>query len=291
MQKTNDKKNDNSELIHAHVYDPSRPSLFKTKKSEAARSFEIHCTNKDACEAYKNHQCVLRTFRIFGGSRCPYGKIKTDKGYTRRARGFRSWVSNKQEEYKDVARLSEPGGGRILEIGEFYYLPYGHLDSLGEDVKARFDSVSSSHAFILKKELTAEVLSAIITHRPQAFFGGTIRSYQVETVPGIIKDLFMFQRPLFEALKAVHPEISRYEQNDYVGRKALLKSLRPNIELFLNHKTWSWDGEYLSRTDDTAPIGLSGLGVEETIYRVKPKEEAIVEITDNSQCDENTIFI
>lgn len=75
---------------------------------------------------------------------------------------------------------------------------------------------------------------------------------------------------------------------DYVGKKAYLNTLKPNIKLT---DGWFWDGEHMSKEGrngvDCGVIFGLGYGTE---IKFKPENDSVVEIRSNDWVDDNTKF-
>ena len=166
-------------IIHAHIYDPSQ-SIFKTSKNERAECQTISCTN-DECPLRKKYQCHMNG-GLFGNS-CPYGRKSREKGLTRRAAGYRKWVADKKELYKDVPYLSTPET-KMQFIGEYVLLPYAHMTMCKEVPFLNHSAfIINGSPFVPLSEWTIENVVKLIGFRPQALFGGEITTYQSQEDP------------------------------------------------------------------------------------------------------------
>ena len=77
-----------------------------------------------------------------------------------------------------------------------------------------------------------------------------------------------------------------------VGRKARLKTLTPNIGEFkdIHGGLWTWDGMYITSENTKASFTLvETREIEEC--RIKPKDDIIVQVSDERQVHVNAKYI
>lgn len=276
-------------IIDAHIYNPA-VSIFKTKKSDAAECWVYSCSSSDFCDLYKQKKCVQKKFMGFS---CPYGKISYEKGPTRRARSFYSWISNKKELYKNTLDLLTYPENIMAKVGEYFYLPYAHMFlNTSLPVLEKSTVLSSGRPFIHEKDFTVDLISKIIKHRPTAMFGGEISTFQKKELPLFLKHLSEQQPELFNKLK-IEVDLTKYiSVFTNVGRKALLSSLRSGTEICPkkdSKEVWLWDGTFLCSTN--AYLAFTPVKFEEHYIKIKPKEDSIIVITNENQVDDATIFV
>lgn len=277
------------DIIDAHIYNPST-SLFKAKKSDPAEFWLYMCANKEACDLYKINRCIQKKFMGFN---CPYGKINYEKGPTRRARAFSSWITDRKIKYKDTLDLLTGPENVLAKVGDYFYLPYAHmffnsnLPVLGKDT-----ILSSGKPFIHEKDFTVDLIMQLIRHRPQAMFGGEIRSYQEKELPLFLKHLSEQQPEVFKQV-STNVDLKNYLATfTNIGRKVLLSSLRAGVYIKPDKdkkEVWLWDGVYL--ISDTAYLAFTPVKFIEHSIKIKPIDGAVVKISDENQVDTNTIFI
>lgn len=142
---------------------------------------------------------------------------------------------------------------------------------------------------ILKENFTVETIISLIKFRPRAMMGGEILSYQKEEVPLFVKHLSEVMPNLYAKLVKQFPEVSTLvEKYSYIGRKAYLHTIRKGVEITKKNEKWLWDGEYL--TTDNYHLVFSIAPYSEINIRLKPKPDAVITITDDSQVSEKTKF-
>lgn len=107
-------------VIVTHPHD----SLFKATKNCIAECRIISCSNSLKCDLFKQNTCMLLNFM---GNGCPYGKIGRRRGYSKRARKYRSWISEMETKYADSLRKLKSCSNKIALVGDYVYLPYAHM--------------------------------------------------------------------------------------------------------------------------------------------------------------------
>ncbi|MEM7621545.1 MAG: hypothetical protein AAF228_14070 [Pseudomonadota bacterium] len=131
-----------------------------------------------------------------------------------------------------------------------------------------------------EEKMTPENLKKICDYEPRDIFGGIIRSYQKEDVPKLISDLKNDYPKLFELL----PKSAKEKELNAIGRKAYIRTCPP-CTFIKSSKKWIWDGQILHGTElSFAPVK------GEVNVIIEPFEHEFIEVTCNSQVDENTRF-
>lgn len=277
------------ELIHFHVFDPSRPTLFKQSKNEKAEAFFVYCENKDNCGLYKRGECIRRNSFKW---KCVYGRNEQHEGFSRRSNNFRKWISDIKEKYKDTGTLKQTTE-KMVEIGDYIYLPYSRVNW---DESIPFVECGGvwrdGLPFILKNNFTVENIEKMIKYRPYAMMGGEITDYQQKTIPIFLQHLSELFPEIFKELTE-KSEVARNKIAQYspVGRTAFLKTTNPNFYVKDKGRSdaWFWDGEKLTCNY------LNGLfnpvkDFESTLVTVIPNDKTKIVITDAQQVNSNTIF-
>jgi hypothetical protein len=266
-------------IVHANVYDPSRPSLFGNNKNDKAQCQTIECSNSENCDLFKRGECAIRKGLL--GGECPYGKWQTETGYTRRAKRFHGWISERKERCEGVGYLKAPK--RLGIVGDFVYLPYSHINKDG-------GLFSASTLFMPVSEFTCDKIKELCLYRPEAIMGGEITSYQKEVVPLFILHLSEIMPELYRELCDAWPRAKKIvEKHSNVGRKALLSTVVPNVGVLtgIHRDDWVWDGEYLTMTNKEA----SSMLVKHSEVRIKPVDGETVKICSEDQVNEKTVFV
>ena len=279
-------------IIGATVYDPMAPSIFgKPNKNEKAECRTISCTCPD-CPLLAKKECIKTG--IFGGY-CPYGTTSYEKGYSWRAKNFNKWIQEKKEEYKGITWPKYPTR-KIAFIGDYVYLPYTHMDMCDKiPILQKSSLFINGRPFIKKDEWTLQVVEILLDFRPQAMMGGEITSYQKEEVPKFLQHLREVDPDMWAALIKKRPELDKAP--DYVGRKALVKTLAPNITIPPYDKRypveWKWDGTYLTTQSEHVYSGTWGGHIrgKERWIKVQPSDTDSIVVKDNSWVNSQTILV
>ncbi len=277
------------EIIDVRVYDPTK-SIFKSKASDRAECWIYSCSSKDTCSLYSFGKCVQKD--MFN-CRCPNGKVSHEYGPTKRARAFRTWISERQTRYAEFLNKLTTTEKLIAKVGDYYYLPYPHMSY---ESKAPFISnatfMSSGSPFIHEKDFNVKTIEMLLRHRPMAMFGGEITDYRLKEVPLFVKHLKEFFPDIFnEVSKTVNLQ-SYITSFSNIGRKALLSSLKPGTMLQPKkdkNETWFWDGKFLFSTD--AFLGFMPVKFSDHYIKIKPLEKEVITITSEDQVCDGIVFV
>ncbi|MEK2647368.1 hypothetical protein [Bdellovibrio sp. BCCA] len=222
------------------------------------------------------------------GKHCPYGREKKEYGYTSRSKDFYSWINKKEEisaKFKESLKGARP---RMVIVGDWVYMPYSLFNAFSNTVE-----FIHRDEFIHKDNFTAKNLLFLLKRRPEALFGGEIASYQKEEVPKIVTHLKEVFPDIYGEVIKLDPDLARHIPKSNIGRKALLKTLKPNVGHYVKKdypEKWFWDGEYLSSNEDKIlfPICRG----DEYIIKIKPRDDASVVVTDDDQViPGTTVFV
>lgn len=272
-------------IIDWRLYDPSK-SIFG-KKNDKASFTTVKCSNSKNCTALKEGKCVI--WHGLGITSCPYGKVSKEYGYTVRAKKFLEWINQKKEIVKNIPQLNELK--TICVIGDYVFIPYPHWTLCSNITGVKKSSIfSSGEKFVSLQRFTTEFFQKLVVGKPQAIFGGEITSYQKKVVPKMVLHLEENIPLFFKQWKKDFPETAKkFEIKDYVGRKALVKTLKKGCLIKHRKGLMTWDGEKIIFEDYNDPfMPISG---KKTTLFIYPKENTSVEITDNSQVTPETKFI
>ena len=281
--------------IHARIWSPFDKHLFKARANEPAECKISYCEIPEQCSLLKLGQCINNTIM---GPKCPYGHVKREIGPTKRAKGCSSWIIKQKEQFKDVLdKLGNYPSSKIVEVGEYIYLPYPHADMNKEVPFLSHNLILVSGQPFVKKELfTIDVIISIISFRPYAMMGGEIRDYQKEIVPKFIIDLQEVFPKLYYELIKIRPDLAIKEKN-FVGRKALLATVFSPSDVDMGGDIWKWNGEYLETTDKKKLLfsnieDRNGCNAMESVsIKVVPTKDAVTKIINNNQVSSETQFV
>jgi hypothetical protein len=277
-----------ADIINVHIYDPSH-SFFKTSANEKAEVHIYSCDYKDECDMFKLGKC--HHVAVFLGSGCKYGHKNIEMGYTKRAQGYSGWIRQRKERYDGLLDVVRVAPHRISKMHGGYFLPYAHMAMNTAIPFEKHDAFFiSGMPFLEEQHITAETLSSIYTFRPQAMMGGEIKIYQTEVIPKFLIDLKTRYPDILRMLISVHPEVSERLANiNHVGRKALLNTIRSNVDVVYSKNVWHWDG--IKLTTRKGYILFDPCGHVSCYHEYTPTTNAEVVITDNAQVVDDTVFV
>lgn len=255
----------------------------------------IYCDTADKCSLYKEGKCL--NCRAPFGTKCGKGTVTTIRGYTSKARKYGEFRSTyKNDETYD--KLNYPNNYVAL-IDDMLYLnltytsvrkpiqnddyrpnKWGYIISDG--------GIFGSKAFFVNiNEINVDFLSEILSYKPRALMGGVILDYQEKIVPNIVNELKTVVPTLYKELIDKYPQFNK--EPNYVGRYAYMKTLVDGsvlIDCHGNRAVKNGDTLYCeSFTKGFVPFDGE---VAECTIKIKDKQK--YKVTNNSQCDENTIF-
>jgi hypothetical protein len=231
-----------------------------------------------------------------GFDACPYGRPRKETGFTKRARKFSSWISEKKKQHEGVPRLEIPPH-KLAFIGDYVYLPYTFIAMnksvpfLGHDA-----FIISGCRFLPHSAWTIENVLSIINFRPQAMMGGTIKQYQREVVPKFIEHVRECDSNMWEKLIKEKPELDK--EPNYVGRKALLRTLPGGISFTPTKTTdkypvtWQWDGDNLTTNSLHAYNSTWGdMKLKSVAIDGIPEDDATIVVESNEWVTKDTQFV
>jgi hypothetical protein len=268
-------------LIFGYVYAPHE-SIFKIPANEKAKAFSVYCEASERCYWYAQGACICQV--AFSGG-CPHGYQRREEGFTRKARGYGDWVRKQREALAGVKGANSPAS-MLAVVGDYVHLPYSHMTMNTAVPFLRHDApFRSGCSFIRKEQFTLDVVLSILDFVPRNIWGEKIPSYQKEEVPKFVAHLATQMPEMYEALLAARPALRGRLSN--VGRKALLRTLAPNVGTFEDSGNWTWDGTYLTSTDAKMWVG----GTRVLVIRVVPDPESVVKVKDDAQVTPETVFL
>lgn len=274
--------------IAGWVRDPKDSIFGKAKKSDRVELRTISC-ELESCPLRDKGQCAA--VRLFGN--CPHGRYRVESGPTLRSKNAFTWLKSKKEETAALGWLESPPD-KMEFIGDFVFLPYAHVTMCkAVPFVAHSAFIVSGVDFLPREYWTLKTVLTLIDFRPQAMMGGEITDYQAKVVP-------LFKEHLRECDPAMWAEVVKARPQydvapNYVGRKALVRTLKPGITIPARDGRypveWSWDGAVLHTTSKHAYNdtwgGLKGGGYD---IAVTPDDKTIVVVADNSWVIAGTMF-
>lgn len=254
----------------------------------------IHCDKYEKCSYYKNNTCL--NVRALFSSYCKFGRIQRVTGYTSRAKKY-SEFREKWRNHDEYSKLRYPEK-KLGLIDGYVVIPYPFINLTEKEnktVEIDMKYFSSNTSFISIESFTPHLINRICRHRPYAMMGGEIKDYQNKYVPLFLAHLKEVMLDVYESFIREFPE---YEKDiDYRGRKAYLKTINPSHVLYTSvnypkfNEKWFWDGEILTYESGYVDKVNIVKDYEVISFKIKPGDKTTIVISDNSQVNENTVFV
>lgn len=259
----------------------------------------ISCEKHDVCSLFKNGQC--RALRASKG-RCEHAKGSVVRGYTSKASKYREFKSTWQNHEKYDA-LKETFSYFDIIDGVLSIHTDMILSKKQDHQMSSYDKYADGYSFttcwnndrentykngfkIKVDELTTEHLNVIYNLKPRALFDdGEISSYKKE----FLRDFTVFIKDTLPELYIAYDEKYGFPIINYVGKKALLSTINPGEVIVGKHKA-TWDGTNIIVKGDK-PIWAMFKEVDEVMTIVKPSKGYTIEITNNDQVNDKTVFV
>lgn len=255
----------------------------------------IYCDNCANCSIYKSGHC-LRLRAPLVANTCKYGSKNEISGYTSKAKKYGKFKQTYQSDPMYGKIHNYPYNTTFAVVGDYYWL---HLNFVGleKDETSNQYTIQSeaflakSSFFILKEELTVELLHQLLSAKPRAMMGGIITEYQKTVVPNCINDIRKLDPDLYKKLCELDSKYLEYTPN-YIGKYARINTLVIGSKIQDCHGNnftvcKDADGKVYLEGTMTRAVPFSGASAYVKVY---PKDDQTVEVRDNSWCDDNTIF-
>jgi len=284
---------DTYKLIAKNIY--GGKSIFSKKKDPY--DFEtVKCNKTDICPLYKEGICAGRSRMSRMTNGCSNAIIFTTTAGYNTTKASNLYTTFKEEASK-LPKLKD-FDGYFFKVGNecFFHLPYtsiyinkdthkivdnGPYDRYYQD--DNYKKLGNSFALDIE-DCTKENLQFLLSLVPRAVFGGNIADYQSKVIPRFKIDLSKYAPEL--------AKIVGIEKCNYVGQKAILKTLKPNIECWSYDRDgyknihYKWDGEQVTILNPEKIIKHLALyydGLDFTIkeFTALPNDKCIVTIEDN----------
>lgn len=277
------------EVISANVVDPNGRQFYKTKANERARVVMKLCKNPD-CALRKRGECIME-MHILDFTRCPYGKMKREEGYTFRAKQYYPWINEKREEFKDLPDVMKSAPERATVVGDWIWLPYRYLSIEGSPVPFKTYSglFTSGDEWIPVKSFTPELVTKLSKWMPRAIL---TNSKLVEFHRRVFPSMLVHIKEDFPHIwDALDDEVKARLPKSAVGRKAYINTLSNGARVKIGIYHYIFDGEYWLFDHSTGKgAGIAPRGCESFEMKVRMRDDFTVEVTNDDQVDENTKF-
>lgn len=279
------------DVIHVDLY--GGKSIFGGREEPLVASV-ISCSKYKDCSYYQNGECLAVDSFLSRG--CKFGSEQRVKGYTSRAKKYHSF-KKQWEEHEAYGKLKHPPKklGLIDDVVVFPY-PYVRIIKNEEgNWEIKNPSFISEYSYIDYEDFDVDLIYQICTFRPHAIMGGVIDDYQKETVPLFLSHLQKVLPERYSELIEKYPQLDK--PINYVGRKALLKTIKPSEVLYKSssnskfNERWYWDGEYLIYREGYVSSFSITKDYEVCEIKLKPSDQSVITITDNDQVTDETVFV
>lgn len=255
----------------------------------------IYCECPDKCSLYKEGKCLC-VRRL--GIKCPNGTVTTEKGYTSRARKYGAF-RQKYTGDETYAKLKSPIHNKFAIVGDYYWFNGGYVRARKAKENDSTSRVVSGYVLLCDTaiseycipvaEMNVELLQAILSYAPRNLCGQSLERYYLEYVADILKEMQEIAPEMYQELTEKYPEYKseKYIPN-YVGRYAYTRTLRDGCTIHDGRGNVGVlkDGKiYCDNFKGIVPFGGESASVV-----IELGETSTIEITDNSQVCEGTIF-
>lgn len=254
------------------------------------RAEYIYCDKADVCSAYSQGQCFCVT-TLFG-VRCDVGTVSCIDGGTKRAKAYGK-VSAEARQNPRYGALSYPRNTYVTKIGDtaFLTIPYTRLEiTPSGDLTVEDPHLDTNKLAVRADWLTPKNIMAICEARPRAIMGGEIKDYQKKIVPHVLRQLKELFPKRFQRFVEEYPD---YEVPvcSWLGRLAKLSTCNRSAEYIepVSKSKYRFEGDWLvcdNNKSAFAPFGATGGEI-----RVKVNDKMVVEVTNDDQVTEDTVFI
>lgn len=291
------KNMNNKTIISVVIWSPQDKQLFFTPTLQDKGKCTIYyCEKADTCELLKRGQCINNS--VFS-CRCPYGSVNTEYGFNKKSKQCHPWIEQMKKEYGQYNRIKGSPPDKLAVVGEFVYIPYAHMTmNTALPIEQHSSLFLSGTSFIRIEQFTIETIKSIVDFRPYALMGGEITQYQLETIPKFLVHLMEEFYFLYKEFITKYPEyITKYKLVDrsYIGRTALLKTTNP-YNISIGKDKFSWNGTCLTSIEyNTLWIDVKNSNgskaIKEISVNIVPADDAVIEIENNGQVNDNTVFV
>lgn len=271
-----------NEVICVHLYgDGSR--------SARLRAEYIHCDRSGECSAYKNGECFCVT--TFFGVRCGIGRVTCVDGCTKQSKTFhRVWREAKA--HPNYGKLKYPYHTTVTRIDNDVFLTLPHIwleEREDGQISCRDPHLSTNRLLVSSDRLTPENIKRICEFRPRAIMGGVITDYQFKTVPMFLHQLRGLFPDKFAEFEKAYPDFEIKAPN-WKGRRAKLATCNRDMEYKDGSRgVFRFDGDEI--VCDCYDSAFAPFGAKKAKIRLQLSDEIVVEITDNKQVIETTVFV
>lgn len=269
-------------LVHAKMFYPHKMP-WSTTINGKTEVRAVECHNHTHCDLLDRGECaaagLLRT------SRCPYGAVISEEGFTPRAKKYNTWNKSKAEEYAEIPELNTYSI-KMARVGFHIFLPYERMAS-----NVDIFPFGGHDFFLAEKQFNLENILRIIRYVPRESYAKEAADYQEKVIPLFLKHLSESMPKVFNKIINIDAYAWRKSlEFSNLGRLALLDTVTPNKGTYedIHGGIWHWDGEWLSSLNSKISFALINDFDE---VKIKPTKHQIVKITDEAQVNDRTVFV
>jgi len=253
------------------------------KGNQKGKVIAYSCNKTEKCLHFNKGKCVCE-YQFLGQVLCPNAKrIDISSPTTSRSVKYIDWKAEMYKEYStDVLCVNE----KLCKVADYMYIPLLYLKNYVNSLP-----YIENEYFIPDKDFNIDTIQEIVTFKPQALMGGTIRNYQKKEVPKFIRQLKEEFNDLYEEWSKKYKDTAKkYEISaSNVGRRAYINTLKQGSKIYDRHDNeWIVDGENIicRQWKTWLPFGETS-----TIVKIKITDDMIYKVKDDNTTDENTKYV
>lgn len=257
-----------------------------TRKSRLRAEY-IYCDYAEECLAYKQNKCFCVTTPF--KPRCKIGRVVQVDGATKQSKKYYK-IYNNTKEMEIYNKLDYPRDLYFTKTKEKMYLsiPYIRITPLENgDIKLDNPFLSSDDCLLESKHITTSNLIKILSFEPRAVFGGIIEDYQEKIVPDLLTQIKKYMPEYYQKIIELKPKFKELEP-DYVGKYAKISTCNKEMKYGYGNNVFHFEGDYLVCNDYIS--AFLPFGAKKSEIKIKVEDNMYVEITNNKQVLEDTIF-
>lgn len=253
----------------------------------------ISCDKHNECSFFKNNQCL----RVNHDGVCTFGSTEKSQGYTSRAKKYGQF-KNTWQVHPKYKKLSAPPE-KLGVIGDIVVIPYNHLrlvETERGDIKLENPSLFQSGPYFVElNKFTTELIYRLCEFNPKTMYGNAIESYQEEVVPLFLAHLEEVMPEYYAKFVKAYPQYNK--DISYIGRKAVLNTLKPSFVYYRSERypefdeDWYWDGKFLEYNSGRVKNFNITNDYEVVEIKLRPSDSSVVTVTSDDQVSKETVFI
>lgn len=269
-------------------------ALFKSNNNKPAVAEVIKCQYAESCSLFQEGKCALLD-NVFS-AKCHLGTKENIKGFTPRAKKYREFINQWQGHEKYQALKSSKSKVFIADdsLMVLFTRCYVTFDENNNLVMNSSKQYNPSYAKIPLNLLTLENLKTMVLFEPSNLWGEVFKDYQKDEVPAILTEIKILLPELFESFHKRY-KLTSTKNATFIGKKAYLNTIAPSKIIVKNYdkkvvEVWNWDGTYLTPIDVQVDFKIAKNPMIVDLI-IKPKEDTIIEISDDNQVTDDTKFV